>query len=247
MTRILLTNDDGIDAKGLLSLKLELEKIPDVELWIVAPDSQRSACSHGMTLSKPVSVQKLHSKTYSHSGLVADGVYLAIYHLMKSPPDIVVSGINSGANLAEDVIYSGTIAGARESVLQGISGIAISLIDGDDFGLAAKHAASYIVSLLKTSAQKPFLYNLNYPAGVFYEPVFAPLGTRPYEKNVKEVKGKNSDSTSYIIGGNPILGLKREQYSDVDLIEKGYATITPLIINQTDHLQIEKIRQTGEK
>ena len=242
MVRILLTNDDGIGALGLTALEEAFHSLRGVELWTVAPDSQRSACSHAMTLGKPVSVHQLGERRYGHSGVVADGVYWAIVHLMaQNPPDVVVSGINRGANLAEDVIYSGTVAGAREAVLRKIHGIAVSLVEGEDFSRAAKNVARIAMQLATRSTQSengdsmeaPVLLNVNYPPGEFGGPELCRLGSRPYMPRVQQTRGSQGDG--YLIGGPPIPNILPEPGTDVALIKDGKASMTPLLIDQTEH------------
>ncbi|MBN2343884.1 MAG: 5'/3'-nucleotidase SurE [Deltaproteobacteria bacterium] len=240
MLRILLTNDDGVDAPGILALEESLRQHTEVECWVVAPDSQRSACSHSMSLGTPVTVEQRGVRHYAHGGVVADGVYWALVHLMAAqPPHLVVSGINRGANLAEDVIYSGTVAGAREAALRNVHGLAVSLVDGDDFSLAAKSAAEVAVSLARNSETAPLLLNLNYPVGEFSGPYFCRLGTKPYEPLVRCVSPAKKEK-SYLLGGPPVANIPREPGTDVALIDEGKASITPLLINQTAEQSLTK-------
>ncbi|MBN2718327.1 MAG: 5'/3'-nucleotidase SurE [Deltaproteobacteria bacterium] len=238
MIRILLTNDDGIDAPGLRALEAAFDRMDGVECWTVAPDSQRSACSHSMSLGKPVSIQKRGPRRFAHSGVVADGVYFALVHLMADTrPDLVVAGINSGANLSEDVIYSGTVAGAREAVLRNVHGLAVSLVSGDDFSHAAPNAAQIAVQIARRGGNSPLLFNLNYPAGAFEGPVLCSLGTRPYQPLVRPVADKGE--MAYLLGGPPVVGVRHEPGTDVALIEQGKASMTPLVINQTAYGVLE--------
>ncbi|MBN2524818.1 MAG: 5'/3'-nucleotidase SurE [Deltaproteobacteria bacterium] len=233
MIRILLTNDDGIDAPGLKALENVFSQINDVECWTVAPDSQRSACSHSMSLGKPVSVEQQGPRRFAHSGVVADGVYWAIVHLMvENKPKLVISGINQGANLAEDVIYSGTVAGAREAVLRKVHGLAVSLVEGIDFSFAASNVARLAVQIAKGAGDTPLFLNCNYPAGAFVGPHICRLGNRPYKPLVRPLseEGKNA----YLLGGPPVNRVEHPAGTDMALIERGVASITPLRIDQTD-------------
>ena len=125
--RILVSNDDGIAAKGLLAL---VEAVtPLGEVWVVAPESEQSATSHALSLHRPLRVRKVKERWFSVDGTPADCVYMAVHHLLKDErPAIVVSGINHGPNLADDVIYSGTVAAAMEGAVLGIPAIAFSLV-----------------------------------------------------------------------------------------------------------------------
>lgn len=233
MIRILLTNDDGIDAAGISAMEIALKKRPDVEYWTVAPDGQRSACSHSMTLGSPIHVEQLSARRFMHSGTVADGVYWALVHLLvENKPNIVVSGINCGANLAEDVIYSGTVAGAREAVLRNVHGLAVSLVDGSDFTYAAPNVAALAVRLAKQTNANARLFNVNYPVGEFEGPFLCELGTRPYQPLVSKVSPKGFRD-GFLLGGPPVKDVPRRAGTDVALIEAQKASITPLLMNQT--------------
>ena len=235
MIRILLTNDDGIDAPGLNALQTEFARMADVECWTVAPDSERSACSHSMSLGKPVSVTQHAPRRFSHSGVVADGVYWSLVHLMAdNKPHVVVSGINSGANLSEDVFYSGTVAGAREAVLRSVHGVAASLVRGEDFSHAAASVAEIALKIARVEeAGEPLLMNLNYPEGAFEGPLLCKLGTRPYKPLVRAAQGEGEGV--YFLGGPPVQGIPHTAATDVALIDAGKATMTPLVMNQTDY------------
>jgi len=231
--RLLLTNDDGIDAPGLKALEDSIKTQSDMEYIVVAPDGERSACSHSMSLGRPVDFKKIDSKHYAHSGSVADGVYWALVEGSLFTPDMVLSGINLGGNLGEDVIYSGTVAGAREAVLRDVHGLAISLTDGDDFSLAAMNVCDVVRKLLSSSSS-PRLLNLNYPAGNFTGPIVAPLGNRPYLKRVK----KDESKYGYFLGGPLNDDAILQGNTDTALNKDGVATITPLLINQTDNSHV---------
>ncbi len=128
--KILLTNDDGVNADGLLYLQEELQKLGSV--IVVAPHSQKSASSHSISLNQSFQIAELDENRFALKGTPADCVMFAIKKMMETPPDIVVSGINCGPNLGDDIIYSGTVAGAREGSLNGILSFAFSLVSGND-------------------------------------------------------------------------------------------------------------------
>ena len=124
--RMLLTNDDGVNARGLRLLEAVARKLSD-DVWIVAPTEEQSGAGHSLTLTTPVRLRKHDDRRFSVTGTPTDAVMLALAHVMKdSPPDVILSGINRGANLAEDVTYSGTVSAAMEGALAGVPSIALS-------------------------------------------------------------------------------------------------------------------------
>src|SRR5215468_11776937 len=127
MTKILVTNDDGIHSEGIVALASALERLG--EIFVVAPAHEMSEASHSLTLTRPLRIDRIDDRHFSIDGTPTDCVTLAMNHLLKdSPPDLVVSGINKGGNLGEDVSYSGTVAGALEASIYGLPGIAVSLV-----------------------------------------------------------------------------------------------------------------------
>ena len=124
--RILLTNDDGIDAPGFAVLEAIAAAMSD-DVWVVAPSEEQSGTGHSLTLSRPVRLRRLGERRFAVVGTPTDAVMLAVAHVMKdSPPDLILSGVNRGANLAEDVTYSGTVSAAMEGALAGVRSIALS-------------------------------------------------------------------------------------------------------------------------
>jgi len=234
VTCILLTNDDGIDAPGLRALEDVFSTADDLDIWVVAPSAQRSACSHGMTLGVPIRVEPRGERRFCHSGQVADGVYFALVHLLTARPALVISGINAGANLAEDVIYSGTVAGAREAVLRGVPGLAVSLTGDGDFQFAAGSTLRIARALMARQADHPLCLNVNFPPGPVHGPFLAPAGSRPYAPKVtlEPIPGSNGE-TGYRLGGPPLRDAVPEPGTDVALIARGLASMTPLRIDQT--------------
>ncbi len=167
--RILLTNDDGIAAPGLRALFEAARALGDVE--VVAPGTERSACSHTLTLHRPIEVRRVTHEpfgpVYTVDGTPADCVRLAIAELLPQPPDLVLSGINRGANSGVDVYYSGTVAGAREAAILGVASIALSqaiLKDVDiDWRAATRAAVAVIADLLPRVHTAPAFWNVNFP------------------------------------------------------------------------------------
>ncbi|MBK9079896.1 MAG: 5'/3'-nucleotidase SurE [Hyphomicrobium sp.] len=168
--RILITNDDGINAKGLEVLKaIALGLSPDV--WTVAPETNQSGTSHSMTLHAPLRLRSIDSRTFAVSGTPTDCVIMAVRHLLKDePPQLILSGINHGSNLADDITYSGTIAAAMEGTVLGIRSIALSLMMGFEEGgrraiwdTPLAHAPSLIARLIADTWRPGSLINVNFP------------------------------------------------------------------------------------
>ncbi|MEZ4273416.1 MAG: 5'/3'-nucleotidase SurE [Myxococcota bacterium] len=168
--RILLSNDDGIDAPGLTALTEGLQDLG--ELWVVAPERERSAASHAISLHKPLRIKKRQERRYAVSGTPSDCVYMALNHLMSDrAPDVIVSGINAGPNLGNDVLYSGTVAAAMEGALFGIRAVAVSLDlrhsgpspGGPHYRTAAEYLKGAIPGILATEMPAGVVLNVNVP------------------------------------------------------------------------------------
>src|SRR5690349_22921719 len=170
--RILLTNDDGINARGLKLLEAVARKLSD-DIWIVAPTEEQSGAGHSLTLTTPVRLRRHDERRFSVTGTPTDAVMLALAHVMKdSPPDVILSGINRGANLAEDVTYSGTVSAAMEGALAGVRSVALSQVYsreglGDDvpFAVAQEWGVRALTPLLDMDWAPRTLVNINFPAG----------------------------------------------------------------------------------
>ena len=161
---ILLTNDDGIDAEGLRRLEENLRGVADIV--VVAPDRERSAVSHGLTIRSRLALTKLSLNHYVLDGTPADCVIYSMMHLFVRPPDLVISGINHGANLGDDIMYSGTVAAAREASRHGIPSVAMSQAYADDpiqFAEGAKFARSLAQSMLEQGSNGGICLNVNIP------------------------------------------------------------------------------------
>ena len=234
--RVLLTNDDGIESRGLRALEEALR--PICELWVVAPDREQSAASHAISLSRPLRVHAAGERRFSVDGTPTDCVYMAVNHFMKAtPPDAVFSGINHGPNLAEDVLYSGTVAGAMEGTLLGIPYcVAMSAVP-EERRFSFEGAALLGRALLEAANGAPtspsLLLNVNVPvdgkAGAFR---LTKLGRRGYFAKVEERRDPRG-RPYYWIGGP-----EREHVdipgSDCNAVfDDGLASVTPLSVNLT--------------
>jgi 5'-nucleotidase len=169
--RILLTNDDGVHARGLALLESVARRLSD-DVWIVAPSEEQSGAGHSLTLTKPVRLRHHSEQRFSVTGTPTDAVMLALAHVMKdSPPDVILSGINRGANLGEDVTYSGTVSAAMEGALAGVRSIALSqaysregMGDTVPFAAAEAWAERVLAPLLSLETAPGTLVNVNFPA-----------------------------------------------------------------------------------
>lgn len=200
--RILISNDDGHFSAGITALAEAMAELGEV--WVVAPDREQSASSHSLSLFRPLRMIEVRERWYSVDGTPSDCSYLALNHLLKTRrPDIMVSGINHGANLADDVTYSGTVAAAMEASLLGVPSIAFSLVSRTkfDFAPAARFAKAFVQTALKQKLPKNSLFNVNIPGGV--EPsgyAVTRLGKHSYGNDVVE-KDDPRGRKYYWIGG----------------------------------------------
>src|SRR6266851_3533244 len=187
MPRILVTNDDGIYSEGLRKLADALRAVGDVV--IVAPDREQSAASHALTLNRPLRLIQLEENEWVVDGTPTDCVNLAVLKLMRDDrPDIVVSGINFGPNLGDDVTYSGTISAAFEGALLNVPSIALSTLVGEHFSFArcAEFASALAQRVLKGDRDPGIILNVNFPVGPFAGVKVTRLGRRIYSEGVIE-------------------------------------------------------------
>jgi 5'-nucleotidase len=167
--RILLTNDDGVHAEGLQVLERIARTLSD-DVWVVAPETDQSGFAHSLSLSEPLRMRKVGEKHFALRGTPTDCVIMGVRQVMPEPPDLVLSGVNSGANVADDVTYSGTVAGAMEGTLLGIRSIALSqaysIIDGDrimPWHVAEAMAPALLARLVKAEIPGGSFLNVNFP------------------------------------------------------------------------------------
>ncbi len=243
--RLLISNDDGIDAPGIRALIEALE--PDHEVWVVAPDGQRSAQSHALTLHAPLRVERRAERRFAISGTPADSIYLALHSLMPEPPQLVLSGINHGANLGSDVHYSGTVAAAREAALRGVPAVALSLylepgapVLHWDTAVGVARTLVGHPAVLKMPAQALLNVNIpNVPSVAMRGMRAATLGVRNYDSRVVQ-RQDPWGRTYYWIGGDHV-DFDEIEGSDGTLVEAGYSALTPLHCDPTLHRFVGQI------
>ncbi len=227
---ILLTNDDGIDAIGINVLAEELERRGH-RVTVVAPHHERSASSHSITIRKPLYVKSSQPNRYAVTGTPVDCVFMAQQKLVEGNPDIVISGINSGQNMGEDILYSGTVAAALEAMFLGWKALAVSIQDYRDqrFETAAWYVAELLDRGIADQVGESSILNINVP-NLPREEVRGIRLTRPghrhYRNFVREVIDDEGEK-SYLVGGD-IQHWSREEGTDFACVHAGYVSITPL-------------------
>lgn len=240
--RILVTNDDGYFSEGIAVLAKALERVGEVT--VVAPASEQSATAHSITLTRPLRVRQLGERRYSLDGTPTDCVLLAITKILPEPPDIVLSGINHGANLGDDVTYSGTVAGALEASIFKLPGIAISLTARDgDFTHAAEFAAKLTERVLKEGLPKGTILNVNVPPGEIRGSSFTHQGTASSVSNI--IEGIDPRGKNYYWIGVQKLSVNEDPYNDFAAIANGLVSITPLRTDLTDYRTLEQLKTWG--
>ena len=241
---ILITNDDGIDARGIAWLRKSLNKLGTT--YVFAPKTEKSGASHAFSLRKPLEVLWRDQTTVSIDGTPTDCVMLAVRGLMKIRPDLVVSGINHGPNLGDDVTYSGTVAGAMEGTLLGIPSIAVSSAawSGQRFEAAAAFAAKLAAVVLRKGLPANTLLNVNVPSvapGKIKCAKITKLGKRIYRDVIVEKKLPGGKKYFMIDGADP--DWEREPDTDFAAIEQGCISITPFHLDWTNHCAIKGLKQ----
>ena len=252
--RILLTNDDGVHSPGLLALKQALSAVAHVD--VVAPDHNWSAAGHTKTMHKPLRVWSVRladgSEARTSNGTPSDCVALALLGLLEREPDLVVSGINAGANVGSDITYSGTVAAAMEAVVAGIPAIAVS-VDGfeiADPAVAAAFAARLAALVLRTDGIRPrnapgepVLLNVNVPnlpRDALRGVQVTRLGRRVYRDALVE-RSDPRGRAYYWIGGEPPSGVP-EEGTDIGALDAGYISVTPIVMDLTDYARLPVLR-----
>lgn len=251
MLKVLISNDDGIHATGIQMLAAKLSEAYDV--YVVAPDRERSATGHALTLHKPIRIESVSmnapvKEAFSVSGTPSDCVKLGLKALLKDVSfDVLVSGVNHGPNLGSDVIYSGTVSAALEGAIHGIPSIAVSLVNGfdkmADFSPAVSFVKDFIPKALKTGIPQKGILNINIPAvsQEFFTGVqVCPLGTRmytdSYEKRVDPRGG-----VYYWLAGE-VIETDNAEDSDVECIRNNMVAVSPIHYNLTDFDALETLK-----
>ncbi|MDR2897225.1 MAG: 5'/3'-nucleotidase SurE [Spirochaetaceae bacterium] len=226
--RILITNDDGYGAKGIQALSEALKR--DHEVWVIAPDRNRSAVSHSITFASsdlPIRLKPQGERAFACSGLPVDCTFNAINGVMNPPPDVVISGINEGVNIGTDLLFSGTAAAARQACLTGLPGIAVSLGSPSN-GWNYEPLAAFVRDNLKTliSLCEPWLFlNINALDSVPYKGCkFTNLSRRFYSDTLNIYDGDDGHIFSHFVSGT--ISSEGDEYADARAVEEGYISLS---------------------
>ena len=241
--KVLLTNDDGIHAQGLQRLAETFREFAQVA--IVAPDRERSAVGHALTLHHPLRAVELEPDVYAVDGTPTDCVSLGIHNLISFKPDLVVSGINRGANIGDDITYSGTVSAAMEATLMGIPAFAVSLVtagQGTNYAAAAAVAARVASLVSEKGLPNDTFLNVNVPDSPAVDlgsPLFTTQGKRRYEGSIVD-KTDPRGNKYYWIGTGDFDFIDREG-TDYHAIKRGHVSITPLHLDLTNHSALDAL------
>ncbi len=243
--RVLVTNDDGIHSKGLDVLVQRLKK--KAQVFVVAPDRERSAVSHSLTLNKPLRIKEIEANVFLVDGTPADCVRLGLLDILKKENiDMVIAGINMGPNLGDDVLYSGTVGAAIEGTILGVPSLAVSLVAKCNFHFktAAEISCRIIDKVLQKGLPKGICFNINVPNLPIKQVKDFKItrqGKRIYGKEIE----KRVDPRGFIyywVASGRVHNIK-EKGTDVEAIEEKKVSITPLQIDVTAHQYLKEIRR----
>jgi 5'-nucleotidase len=238
--RLLLTNDDGLEATGLATLARTIGSAHEV--WIVAPESERSGTSNAITLKDSIRVRAAGERMFSCRGTPADCVLVALLGLVPGPVDLVLSGINHGPNLGTDILYSGTAGGARQAALMDRPGVALS-VDAYTPPFDFQSAADFTLRNLETFralADGDHFINVNFPntGCARAAPMITFPSRRIYREELKTYTAPNRDLFCFI--GGPLPDARLEEGSDCDAVNRGFISITPVHVHPAYHDPIEE-------
>lgn len=236
MPLILVTNDDGVHSPGIIALYRTMKELGDV--YIVAPDRERSAASHSLTLHRPLKAEEIRDHVYSVNGTPTDCATLGINKLLPEKPALIVSGINKGANLGDDITYSGTVSAAFEGTIFGIPSIAFSLINDKHyhFDTASFFALKIATFVLEHSLPYDTLLNVNIP-NVRKEEIhgikFTRQGKRIYDNSIQETFSPSGEKHYWIGGGKSYW--EHGEDTDIEAVQANFISITPIHLDLTNY------------
>ena len=228
---ILVSNDDGFRSVGLRCLRAALSEIADVV--VCAPEFEQSAASHALSLHRPLRLKSHEPGVFSVDGTPADSVYVALFsgtRVLPRPPDLVVSGLNHGVNLGDDVFYSGTVAAAREGALRGHRALALSVADDASMDAAAALSVKLAMSVFARAGSEPLLCNVNFPPGTQWPVSVTQLGRRLYNDEVEFRRDPRGREYLWL-GGPP--GTRHDAFdgTDTSAFDAGVVGVTPLSLS----------------
>jgi 5'-nucleotidase len=241
--RVLLTNDDGITATGLNVLRRALLEVPGIELAVIAPDSNRSATARSITFREPLTVEEVEfgdgTSGFATSGTPVDCVRFAALGLIELEAELIVSGINHGANLGDDITYSGTVAAALEGIMLGVPAVAVSLVRGGDFEPLAAFVARMVDELDDVPMPDGTLLNVNGPGGDVKGACACRLGKRVYNDKMELTEEEGGRRRYRLYGEEP--GYEHEPNTDFAAIAEGLIAVTPIHFDLTDQAGVEEL------
>jgi 5'-nucleotidase len=247
--RILLTNDDGIHAEGLAALERIAAQLSD-DIWICAPEYEQSGASRALTLADPIRVRRLGERRFATTGTPTDCVLMGIHELVEGKrPDLVLSGVNRGANLAEDVTMSGTVAGAIEAMALGVPGIALSQMGfyepGASYGPAEAFAPGIIKKLVEAGWANNVIMNINFPNG----PIAAITEVEVTRQGFRDAHIRHAEKRTDLRGREYYwMGFRQErskpaQGTDLRALSEGRISVTPLHIDLTHMPSVHELKK----
>ncbi len=249
--RILLTNDDGIHAPGFEVLEEIARQFSD-DVWVCAPSEEQSGAGHSLTLHHPVRLQKFGERRFAVTGTPTDSVMMALREVLDDPPDLILSGVNRGANLGDDITYSGTVSAAIEGALAGVRSIALSQVysratieSGDLFAAAREWGAKVIAPLLDAPFAERTLVNVNFPplaANKVKGIRVVRQGFHDYSRGTL-VEGRDPRGHRYFWFGLDAIEHTLDHGTDLEAIDDGYIALTPLQLDLTHYSSIDTIAE----
>lgn len=249
--RILVTNDDGYHAPGLEVLEQIAAQFSD-DVWVCAPSEEQSGAGHSLTLNQPVRLKQFGEKRFAVTGTPTDSVMMALREVMETPPDLILSGVNRGANLGDDITYSGTVSAAIEGALAGIRSIALSQVysregmaDDVPFGAASEWGAKVVEPLLEAQFAPRTLINVNFPplqASDVKGIRVTRQGFHDYSRG-SIVEGKDPRGYKYFWFGLHAIEHTLDHGTDLEAIDDGYISVTPLQLDLTHYPTIDALAE----
>jgi len=242
MKTILITNDDGIHSPGIEALVQAMSQLG--KSVVMAPDRDNSAVSHSLTMNRPLRVIQLAEDRYTVDGTPTDCVAIALKKILPCQPDLLVSGINTGANLGDDISYSGTVSAAIEGTIYSIPSMAISVAGEPpfDFRSAMKIARCMAQKIMQNSLPENTLLNINVPSGNSYKTIkVTRQGRRLWKNAIRETLDRGGNKHYWIGGGTPVPD--HEEDTDVYAVANGHVSITPIQLDLTNHAGIDYLKE----
>lgn len=242
MATILITNDDGIHSPGLTALQDALSPLGRVV--VVAPDRDNSAISHALTMNRPLRLTQLDHDVYTVDGTPTDCVSIGLSKVLKHPPDLLVSGINSGPNIGDDITYSGTVSAAIEGTMYAVASMAVSLAGDPPFTYRDGNAIIYELARIVINSGLPAntLMNINIPASTPIKGIkVTRQGRRIWKQAVQEVKDPRGRVHYWIGGGTPLFDSGKD--TDVKAVSEGFVSISPIHLDLTNHEGISYFKE----